>query len=105
MSSPPNVIKSKYTDKKVDSASPKLQGWSIEGLTVFDTWFHEIAALRLTKNSDDLEHAILKYEKNCLEEERIRSGSVYSLSKWCRGQEESKGNCDSCHEMQMFSQT
>ena len=34
--SPPNVIKSKYTDKRADKASPKLQGWSIEGLTVFD---------------------------------------------------------------------
>ena len=98
MPSPPNFIKSKYTDKRVDSASPKLQGWSIEGLTVFDRWCHEIAALRLTKNSDDLEHAILKHEKNHLEEERIRSGSVYSLFKQCRDQEERKGNCDSCHE-------
>jgi hypothetical protein len=34
MPSPPNVIQSKYTDKQVDTASPKLQGWSIEGLTV-----------------------------------------------------------------------
>ena len=90
MPSPPNVVKSKYTDKRVDSASPKLQGWSIEGLTVFDRWCHEIAALRLTKNSNDLEHAILKYEKNCLEEERIRSGFAYSLSKRRRDQEERK---------------
>ena len=96
--SPPNVIRSKYTDKRVESASPKLQGWSIEGLTIFDRWCHEIAALRLTKNSNDLEHAILKYERNCLEEERIRSGSAYSLFKWRRDQEERKGNCDSCHE-------
>ena len=71
MPSPPNVIKSKYIDKRVNSASPKLQGWSIEGLTVFDTWFHEIAALRLTKNSDDLEHTILKHERNRSEERRV----------------------------------
>ena len=31
MPSPSNVIKSKYTDKRADKASPKLQGWSIEG--------------------------------------------------------------------------
>ena len=37
MPSPPNVIKSKYTDKRADKTSPKLQGWSIEGLTVFDS--------------------------------------------------------------------
>ena len=80
-------------------------GWSIEGLTVFDRWCHEKAALRLTKNSDDLEHAILKYERNCLEEERIRSGSVYSLSEQRRDQKVRKGTCDSCHEMRMYSQT
>ena len=27
MPSPPSVIRSKYTDKREDSASPKLQGW------------------------------------------------------------------------------
>ena len=48
MPSPPNVIKSKYTDKRVDKTSPKLQGWSIEGLTVFDRWCHDIATSRLT---------------------------------------------------------
>ena len=90
MPSPPNVIKSKYTDKRVDSTSPKWQGWSMEVLNVFDRWCHEIAALRLTKNSDDLEHTILKHEENCLEEERIRSGSVYSLSKQRWDQEERK---------------
>jgi ribosomal protein S21 len=87
MPSPPNVIKSKYTDKRADKTSPKLQGRSIEGLTVFDRWCHDIATSRLTKNSDDLENAILRHKKICLEEQRIRSGSAYSLSKQCRDQE------------------
>jgi hypothetical protein len=43
MPSPPDVIESKYTDKRVDKASSKLQGWSIEELTVFDWWCHNIA--------------------------------------------------------------
>ena len=90
MPSPPNVIKSKYTDKRADRTSPKLQGWSIEGLTVFDRWCHGIAISRLTKNSDDLENAILRHERNCLEEQRIRSGSAYSLSKQHREQERRK---------------
>ena len=83
MPSPTNINKSQYTDKRADKTSSKLQGWSIEGLTVFDRWCHDIAASRLTKNSDDLENGILRHEKNCLEEARIRSGSAYSLSKWC----------------------
>jgi hypothetical protein len=29
MPNPPNVSKSKYTDKRADKTSPKLQGWSI----------------------------------------------------------------------------
>ena len=86
--SPPNVIMSKYTDKRADNASPKLQEWSIEGLTVFERLCHDIATSRLNKNSDDLENAILRHEKNCLEEQRIRSRSVNSLSKQCREQEE-----------------
>ena len=79
---------SKYTDKRADNASPKLQEWSIEGLTVFERLCHDIATSRLNKNSDDLENAILRHEKNCLEEQRIRSRSVNSLSKQCREQEE-----------------
>ena len=51
MPSPPNVIKSKYTDKRVDKTSPKLQGWSIEGLTVFDRWCHDIATSRDRKST------------------------------------------------------
>ena len=81
MPGPPNVIKSKYTDKVADKASPELGGWSIEGLTVFVRWCHDIATSRLTKNSGDLENAILRHEKNCLEEQRIRIGSAYSFSK------------------------
>ena len=54
MPSPPNVIKSKYTDKRADKSSPKLQGWSIEGLNVSDRLCHDIATSRLTKNTDDL---------------------------------------------------
>ena len=105
MPSPPNVIKSKYTDKRADKASPKLQGWSIEGLTVFDRWCHDIATSRLTKNSDDLENAILRHEKNCLEEQRIRSGSVYSLSKWHREQQKRNGENGSCCDVRISSQT
>ena len=101
----PNVIKSKYTDKRADKASPKLQGWSIEGLTVFDRWCHDIATSRLTKNSDDLENAILKHEKNCLEEERIRSGSVYLLSKWHREQHKRNGENGSCCDVRISWQT
>ena len=85
--SSPNVIRSKYNDKRADKASLKLQGWSIEGLTVFDRWCHDIATSRLTKNCDDLENAILRHEKNSLEEQRIRSEDAYSLSKWHREQE------------------
>ena len=73
-----------------------MQGWSIEGLTVFDRRCHDIATSRLTKNSDDLENAILRHEKNCLEEQRIRSGSAYSLSKWRREKERRNGESGSC---------
>ena len=34
MPSPPNFIKMKYAEKRVDIASPNLQGWSLEGWTV-----------------------------------------------------------------------
>ena len=88
--SPPNVIMSKYTDKRADNASPKLQGWSIEVWTVVDRWCHDIATSRSPKNSDGLENAILKHEKNCLEEQRIRSGSAYSLFKQRREQRKRK---------------
>jgi hypothetical protein len=63
---------------------------------VFDRWCHDIATSRLTKNSYDLENAILKHEKNHLEEERIRSGSAYSLSKWHKEQEKRNGENGSC---------
>ena len=105
MTSPPNIIKSKYTDKRANKASPKLQVWSIEGLTVFDRLCHDIATSRLTKNSEDLENAILKHEKNCLEEERIRSGSSYLLPKQHREQERGHGKSGSCCDYRISGQT
>ena len=76
-----------------------------EGLTVFDRWCHDIATSRLTKNSEDLENAILRHEKSCLEEQRIRSGSVYSLSKQCREQERGNGESGSCCDYTISGQT
>ena len=101
MQSPPNVIKSKYTDKRADKTSPKLQGWSIEGLTVFDRWCHDISTSRLTKSSDDLENAILKHENNSLDKERIRSGSAYSFSKWRKEQQKRNGERGSCCDVRI----
>jgi hypothetical protein len=105
MQSSPNVNKSKYSDKQVDKASPKLQGWSIEEWTVFDRWCNDIAMSRLPKNSDDLESTILRHEKNCLEEQRIRSGSAYSLFKWYRKQEKRNGESSYCCDERISGQT
>jgi hypothetical protein len=101
MPSPPNVSKSKYSDKRGDKASPKLQGWSIEGLTVFDRWCHDIATSTFIKNSDDLENATLRHEKNCLKEQRIRSGSAYSSPKWHREQERRNVESGSCCDVRI----
>jgi hypothetical protein len=72
---------------------------------VFDRSCHDIATSRLTKNSDDLEYVILRHEKNCLEEQRIRSGSGYSLSKQCREQEKRNGENGSCCDERKSGQT
>ena len=39
---------------------------------MFDRWCHDIAASRLTKKSDDVENAIQRHEKHCLEEQIIK---------------------------------
>ena len=78
-----------------------MQGWSIEGWTVFERCYHDIAPLRLTKNSDDFENEILKHERNSLEEQRIRSRSAYLLSKQCSDQEERNDESGFCCEMRI----
>ena len=86
----------------METVSSKLQGWSIEGLTVFDSGCCDIANLRYRKCSGDVHKVILMHKKGCLEDQRIRQGPADLLTKSFMDEEEINGIWDSCFEMRIY---
>ena len=56
------VVKNKYTEKSQDLSAVKFQGWSLEGIKVFNRLCQDIEEFRQTANSLQLESAILAHE-------------------------------------------
>ena len=56
------AVTNKYTEKSQDFSAVKFQGWSLEGLQVFNRLFQNIEEFRQAANSVQLESAILAHE-------------------------------------------
>ena len=56
------AVKNKYTEKSQDFSAVKFQGWSLEGLKVFNRLCQDIEEFRQTTNSVQSESAILAHE-------------------------------------------